>query len=219
MNENKNKKFKVELQINLITSLNESKDLFLIESDEIKSEKFLFSNKDNELFIINYINNNLEEMIDIVSKTKMLQILKLNSKIKIILFIKYNDITNSFSIFNSYKYQRTKNLYKAENCERIWKIFNKDEYIEINEEDIIKLGHLRLKFDKIFFENNNENNNILNNSIGGSSVSLENNNNIIINNIQKNIIYSTEPNETHYCRICYQKEVNKNDPLICPCKC
>ena len=39
---NENKKYKVELQINLITSVNESKDLFLIDSNEIKNEKLLF---------------------------------------------------------------------------------------------------------------------------------------------------------------------------------
>ena len=214
---NENKKFKVELQINLITSVNESKDLFLIDSTEIKNEKLSFSNKDSELFIINYINENSEEIIDIVSKNQMIQALRIYSKTKIILYIKYNEISNSFSILNSYKYQKLENLYKAENCERIWKIFNKDDYNEISEGDIIKMGYLRLKFDNIYFENSN--NIEINNSIEDSSGSMDNNINNNNNNNQKNIIYNTEPNDAHYCRICYQKEVNRNDPLICPCKC
>ena len=147
----------------------------------------------------------------------MIQALRIYSKPKIIIYIKYNDISNSFSILNSYKYQKMKNLYKAENCERIWKLLNKDDYNEISEGDIIKMGYLRLKFDKIFFENSK--NIEINNSIEDLSESMDNNINNNNNNMQKNIIYNTEPNESHYCRICYQKEVNRNDPLICPCKC
>ena len=218
MNENKRKNFKVELQINIITGVNYSNDLFLIDSNEIVNEKKIFSEKDNELFIIYYENNNLEEIIEIITKEKMQNILHLNSKIKLILYIKYNEKSNSYTLINSYKYQKIKNIYKAENCERIWKLFNKDELYEIQEEDIIKIGHLRLKFDKIFFKDENEENkNLLNDDKKGSSISLEEN---INNNISgKNIIYNTEPNETHNCRICYQREINKNDPLICPCKC
>ena len=213
MNENKNKKLNLDLEINIITSLNYSKDLFLIETNEIINKKVLFSEKDTELFIINYLINGTDEKIDIVSKINMLNALQLYSKTKIILCIKYNELSNSFSLFNSYKYQKIKNLYKVENCERIWKLFNKDELYEINEENIIKIGHLRLKFDKIFFENSI--NNECNNNNNDSSISSERN----INNNNNNIIFNTEPNETHYCRICYQKEISKNDPLICPCKC
>ncbi len=223
-----NKKFNVELQIDIITSMNNPKDLFMINSTEIKTEKLFFSNKDTELFIINYFNNeNLEEeKIEIVTKMKILEILQKNQKFKIILYIKYNDQSNSFSFFNSYKYHKMKNLYKAENCERIWKLFDKDVYNEIKEEDIIKIGHLRLKFDKIFFECNKDKNKEIiekNNMSDSMNSSHKNNNNMNnnnnIDNGGKNIIYNTEPNETHYCRICYQKEINKNDPLICPCKC
>lgn len=214
MTENNSKNFKVELQINLITGLNYTNDLFLIDSTEIINEKKIFSDKENELFIIYYINNNSEEKIEIIPKTNMLNILQLNPKLKIILYIKYNERTNSYTLINSYKYQKLKNIYKAENCERIWKLFNKDGLYEIFEEDIIKIGHLRLKFDKIFFSDENRNN-ILNDNNDSSGSGEQNN----INQSGKNIINNTEPNETHYCRICYQREVNKNDPLICPCKC
>ena len=210
---NENKKFNVDLKINIIKSTNDSKDLFLIDSTEIINDKLLFKNRDSELFIINYVNQNNEEIIEIVSKTNMIQILRIFPKAKIMLYIKFNELTNSFSLFNSYKYQKLKNLYKAENCERIWKLFNKDENNKIEEEDIIKIGYLRLKFDKIVFENNKKEKHIKNDSSILSDKNISNNNN------SKNIIYNTEPNEMHYCRICYQKEVNKNDPLICPCKC
>lgn len=212
MKDNKNK-FKVELQISIITSINNSKDLFLMDSNEPKNEKLLFSNKDKELFALDYLNENRNKKIVIVQKEKIIDILKNNSKIKVILYIKYNEISNSYSIFNSYKYQKIENLYGAENCERIWKLFKKDEYYEINEEDIIKIGHLRLKFDKIYFDDN----------IGEIEKKINNNNESSIssekNKSGKNINNNTEPNETHYCRICYQKEINNNDPLICPCKC
>ena len=218
MNENNSKNFKVELQINLITNLNYTNDLFLIESIEIMNEKKIFSEKEKELFIINYKNNNLEEKIEIVTKDNILKILQYNPKLKIILYVKYNEKSYSYTLINSYKYQQLKNIYKAENCERIWKLFNKEELYEIQEEDIIKIGHLRLKFDKIYFKDENkENKNILNDDNFGSSISIDQNNN---NNIsENNFIHDTEPNETHYCRICYQREINKNDPLICPCKC
>ena len=76
------------------------------------------------------------------------------------------------------------------------------------------MGYLRLKFDKIVFEHNKKEiiNKIESSSLSDKNISNNNNN-------SKNIIYNTEPNEMHYCRICYQKEINKNDPLICPCKC
>jgi hypothetical protein len=224
-----NKKYNVELQIDIITSMNNPKDLFLINSTEIKTEKLFFSNKDTELFIINYfVDENLEEeKIEIVTRMKVLEILQKKQKFKIILYIKYNEQTNSFTIFNSYKYQKMKNLYKAENCERIWKLFDKDEYNEIKEEDIIKIGHLRLKFDKIVFEQKKEDEMNDKNNLSDSMNSSDKKNNNARNEKNnnngdeggKNIIYNTEPNETHYCRICYQKEINKNDPLICPCKC
>ena len=211
---NENKKLNVDLKINIIKSSSDSKDLFLMDSTEIINDKLLFKNKDNELFIINYINQNSEEIIDIVPKTNMIKILRIFSKAKIILYIKFNEISNSFTLFNSYKYQKLKNLYRAENCERIWKLFNKDEENKIEEEDIIKMGYLRLKFDKIVFEHNKKEiiNKIESSSLSDKNISNNNNN-------SKNIIYNTEPNEMHYCRICYQKEINKNDPLICPCKC
>ena len=116
---NENKKLNVDLKINIIKSSSDSKDLFLMDSTEIINDKLLFKNKDNELFIINYINQNSEEIIDIVPKTNMIKILRIFSKAKIILYIKFNEISNSFTLFNSYKYQKLKNLYRAENCERI----------------------------------------------------------------------------------------------------
>lgn len=211
----KENKIKIELQINITASSNNSKDLFFLDLNDLKEEKLLsknvFSNKDGELFIIDYLNINSEQAIEIVSKSKIVEILKSNSKIKIILYIKFNEISNSFSMINSYKYQKIENLYKAENCERIWELFKKDEYNIIKEEDVIKIGHLRLKFDKIFFENNKKEDLNKRNNIESLASSEKNK--------SENIIYNTEPNETHYCRLCYQKEINNNDPLICPCKC
>ena len=58
MNE-KNKKFNVELHINIKSYINEFKDLFLVSSTkEIFSKKFLFTQQNKDSFIISYPNIN-----------------------------------------------------------------------------------------------------------------------------------------------------------------
>ena len=206
----KNKKFNVDLHINLKTYSNDFKDLFLVSSTkELSSKKYVFSQQMKELFIISYTDR---EFAEIIISQKLKEILKNNPSIKIISYIKYNEDNNSFIFCNSFKYQKKKNLYKPENCGRLWKLFHQNDLNLILQNDIIKLGYISLKFDKIFFSSNKKDNNNSN-----------------INIIQeKNSSFSCSDNENEkFCRICFQKgfgpvQGNGNgdlDPLISVCKC
>ena len=184
----KNKKFNVDLHINLKTYSNDFKDLFLVSSTkELSSKKYVFSQQMKELFIISYTDR---EFAEIIISQKLKEILKNNPSIKIISYIKYNEDNNSFIFCNSFKYQKKKNLYKPENCERLWKLFHQNDLNLILQNDIIKLGYISLKFDKIFFSSNKKDNNNSN-----------------INIIQeKNSSFSNSDNENEkFCRICFQK--------------
>ena len=71
MNE-KNKKFNVELHINIKSYINEFKDLFLVSSTkEIFSKKFLFTQQNKDSFIISYPNiNNKNNIIYKIRRDK-----------------------------------------------------------------------------------------------------------------------------------------------------
>ena len=223
MNE-KNKKFNVELHINIRTYLNEFKELFLISSSkEIFSKKFIFTQQDKDSYIVSYPNinnknilNASKETIDIVNSQKLKELTKIFPSIKIISYIKYDEIKNSFYLCNAFRYQKELNIYKPENCERLWKLLPQKELNIINQGDIIKLGYLSLKFDKIFFaQNKNE--------------SKSSNGNINIIQEKKGSFSSkSSSNENEkFCRICFQKgsgplSGSKDwdvDPLISVCKC
>ena len=212
----KNKQYNVDLHINLKAYLNDFKDLFLLSSTkEISTKKYIFSQQEKELYIISYPN---KESTEIIVSQKLKEIIKNNPSIKIISYIKYDENENSFIFCNSFKYQKKQNLYKPENCERLWKLFPQQELNLILQNDIIKLGYISLKFDKIFFSKNKEDNDC--------------NNNDNINIIQeKNSSYSSKINSEDenqkFCRICYQKGLgpiqgNRDwdiDPLISVCQC
>ena len=203
----KNKNFNVELHVNLKTYLNDFKNLFLISgAKEIENKNYIFTKKEKELYIISYENENKKEKKEIILKQKMKEILKNNPSIKIISYIKYNEIEQSFIFYNSFKYQKIQKIYNPENCERLWKLLPKDKLNIIQEKDIIKLGYISLKFDKIYFSNkSNENQNFI-----PSSENLENINIISEKNLKIN-------SKNNFCRLCYQK--GGQDPLICACRC
>ena len=205
----KNKKFNVELHINLKTYSNEFKDLFLLSNQKEKSsKKYIFSQQMKELYIISFSD---KEVIDIITYQKLKELKKNNPYIKIISYIKYEEDKNSFVFCNSFKYQKKLNKYKFENCERLWKLFQPQELNLINQNDIIKLGYISLKFDKIFFSNNKNENDNYNDKV-----------NIIQ---EKN---SPFIDKEKFCRICFQKgerQINEGnedldiDPLISVCQC
>ena len=69
MNE-KNKKFNVELHINIRTYLNEFKELFLISSSkEIFSKKFIFTQQDKDSYIVSYPNINNKNILNASKET------------------------------------------------------------------------------------------------------------------------------------------------------
>ena len=214
----KNKKFNVELHINLKTYLKDFKDLFLLKSTkEQSSKKYVFSQQTKELYIISYQTKEAKETTEIIISQKLKEIIKNFPLIKIISYIKFDEEKNSFIFCNSFKYQKKQNIYKPENCERLWKLLPQQDLHLISEKDIIKLGYISLKFDTIFFSKNK---------------SVNNDNNVNINIIQeKNSSFSSKLSDNteneKFCRICFQKglgpkSMNRDsdiDPLISVCKC
>ena len=205
----KNKKYNVELHINLKTYSNKYKDLFLLSNEKEKfSRKYTFSQQMKELYIITYPD---KETTDIIISQKLKELKKNNPSIKIISYIKYEENKNSFIFCNAFKYQKKLNKYNFENCERLWKLFQPHELNLINQNDIIKLGYISLKFDKIFFSQNKIDNDNYNDNI-----------NVIQ---EKNSSFN---DSEKFCRICFQKgegpipQGNEDldvDPLISVCHC
>ena len=117
-----------------------------------------------------------------------------------------------------------------ENCERLYELFPEDQYMNINEGDVIKIGRIRMKFDRISFMSKNKslyevinNNNLLNDS--QTLNSKENNETISVNKMLASSLVNptsarnTELNGKAYCRLCYQSDSTITDPLISPCNC
>ena len=223
MNE-KNKKFNVELHINIKSYLNEFKELFLISSSkEIFSKKFIFTQQNKDSYIVSYpninsknISNIPKETIEIVNSQKLKELIKIFPLIKIISYIKYDEIRNSFYLCNAFRYQKELSIYKPENCERLWKLLPQKELNIINQGDIIKLGYLSLKFDKIFFAQNKSENKSSNGNVN------------IIQEKKGSFSSKSSSNENEkFCRICFQKGTGPLpgskewgiDPLISVCKC
>jgi hypothetical protein len=130
----------------------------------------------------------------------------------------------------------------------MWLVISNNEYSSIKEGDIIKLGRLRLKFDKIVFNKTQTENNLytkVNNTINGmltTSINIKELDDFTISqnfnikdNISEDLNLMTSRNnyfldnniskkrggnlEKICCRLCYQEESNIRDPLLSPCKC
>ena len=226
----------VSLNIECKSWLKDTEDLFDFETKEIKSKIFYLSNEDKLSYIISTINENNEDEILLMNTVKNLEEkISLNpKKTKIITEINYNKQNSNFKFINPLHSENYNKIFYKENCERIWKNLSKENETEINEGDIIKLGRVRLKFDKIIFNNSQRNNTVntgINNFNSNSNQNNLNNSNNITNIIFNNSItgdlsnndlndYKNNLNENKFiCRICYRNESNINDPLISPCKC
>ena len=161
---------------------------------------------------------------------------------KIISHISFNKDQNCFLLKNPFTLSSLTKYYNKTNYERLYRVFNNDEYIEVNEKDVIKLGRVRLKFDKIHLNtkvtsNDNNNNNIKlnyisskfniaettrNNEMQNSTITshIHSNINDYNNNmININTSKSTNIKKHHQCRICYSNYSDLNNPLISPCNC
>ena len=215
--------------------LKNTDDLFDFESDNKLTKFYSINKEDKENYIISF-KENFEEANDIISAEELKEKLSQNLTTKIISILIYNNYTSSFSLINSFKRKNRDYLFTPKNCERIWTVIPQDDYTIIKEGDIIKLGRLRLKFDKINFSKNNlkTDNNLITSRASNTMINtmqmttsndlFMNINNNISEEITKNNLFievekDKESTEKIYCRLCYQEESTILDPLLCPCKC
>lgn len=228
MSENENSY--LELDIKSRIWLNKEDDLFDFQSTEIKTKNYTLKKEDKENYIIKYKLNNIEDNNNILSLDKLRKKIRENPSTKIISVLVYNSTTFNFGILNSYKKKNNEYIYKPNNCGRMWSYVEKDEFTDIKEGDIIKLGRLRLQIDEICFKNYEKKpKKSLNSNLILTTTffkELEDTRYIIDDKDSKSKIeFPTNSinktiNEKKFCRLCYQEEEdNIMDPLISPCKC
>lgn len=144
-----------------------------------------------------------------------------------------NSHKNNFQITNPIRSSLLQKIInQRSNLSRTWIISPKGEETEIHLGDIIKLGRVRLKFDKIVLKNQNNNLNITN--INPLATNVNPNNDLsgfanaamgTITNINNSVNDSNagesfrNNTEGQYCRICYRVDSDISNPLISPCKC
>ena len=157
-----------------------------------------------------------------------------NSRSNFLILSEFHFKNNNFQIHNPILSKELYSNIKNKNqITRTWKISPKNIETEIKVGDIIKLGRVRLKFDKIYLKNINlqtinKNSNTPNLQ---SNKFISNYYTNSYNNINNNTCYEEEKNNNNndensensntknLCRICYSSESNINNPLISPCKC
>jgi hypothetical protein len=223
----------IELKINCRTWLKDTEDLFDFETSNIITNIYTYANLDKDYYIIKYkdeSDDKQKEKINFINSNLIKQKIKTNNTTKIVGVLKFNKLKGNIKITNSFK--SINSLYMPENCERLYELFPIDKYINIEEGDIIKIGRIRMKFDRISFKSKDKslydiiNTNLLNNS--QTINSKENNETISINKMMASSIVNqssarnTELNNVNnkpYCRLCYQTESTITDPLISPCNC
>ena len=219
-----------ELKINCTTWLKDTEDLFDFEATNIITNKYIYPNLDKDYYIIKYKDESDEkqkEKINFINSNLIKQKIKTNNTTKIVGILKYNKLKSNIKIINSFKL--INNLYMPDNCERIYELFPIDKYINIEEGDIIKIGRIRMKFDRISFKSKDKtlydiiNKNLLNNS---QTLNSKDNESLSINkNLTTTIVNQSSARNTElinnkpYCRLCYQSESTISDPLISPCNC
>jgi hypothetical protein len=227
----------LELKINCRTWLKDTEDLFDFEASNVSINIYTYPNLDKDFFITKYKDDTDEkqkEKINFIQSNVIRQKINSNNTTKIVGVLKYNKLKSNVQIINAFKSSLLNNLYMPENCERLYELFPIDKYININEGDIIKIGRIRMKFDKISFKSKDKSfydlvyKNILNNSQVLNS--KENNETMsahrilassIVNNQSsaRNTEFNNNNNNKPYCRLCYQSESTVTDPLISPCNC
>ena len=177
----------VLLNIETNTWLKETEDLFDFETKEIKINNFNLINDDKISYIISFINDDNNEEIQIIKNSTFLQekVYTYQNRVKILCEILYDKQNSTFDIINPYYSKNIKSFFKKENYERIWNNLPKTDLTEIKEGDIIKLGRIRLKFNKIVLNNDNNNNENFNdlNDLNNSIINNNNNHNISMNSI------------------------------------
>ena len=212
-------------------------DLFDFEAEDIKKNEI----KINSFYPETYLISNNEEIFLLNSNQDLQLKSNKNYDSSFLILSEINYSNNSFIINNPIHSFNLKEIIKKKNqITRTWKISQRNKESEIKEGDIIKLGRVRLKFDKICIKNNSieqnkinilkqNTNNIHNNSY--YNLNLSNNNITNVNqslneskisndkNIHENINEESSSNHKYYCRICYRSDSDIENPLISPCKC
>ena len=212
-------------------------DLFDFEAEDIKKNEI----KINSFYPETYLISNNEEIFILNSNQDLQLKSNKNYDSSFLILSEINYSNNSFIINNPIHSFNLKEIIKKKNqITRTWKIAQKNKESEIKEGDIIKLGRVRLKFDKICIKNNlieqnkinilkQNTNNVHNNSY--YNLNLSNNNITNVNqslneskisndkNIHENINEESSSNHKYYCRICYRSDSDIENPLISPCKC
>ena len=212
-------------------------DLFDFEAEDIKKNEI----KINSFYPETYLISNNEEIFILNSNQDLQLKSNKNYDSSFLILSEINYSNNSFIINNPIHSFNLKEIIKKKNqITRTWKISQRNKESEIKEGDIIKLGRVRLKFDKICIKNNlieqnkinilkQNTNNIHNNSY--YNLNLSNNNITNVNqslneskisndkNIHENINEESSSNHKYYCRICYRSDSDIENPLISPCKC
>ena len=212
-------------------------DLFDFEAEDIKKNEI----KINSFYPETYLISNNEEIFILNSNQDLQLKSNKNYDSSFLILSEINYSNNSFIINNPIHSFNLKEIIKKKNqITRTWKISQRNKESEIKEGDIIKLGRVRLKFDKICIKNNlieqnkinilkQNTNNVHNNSY--YNLNLSNNNITNVNqslneskisndkNIHENINEESSSNHKYYCRICYRSDSDIENPLISPCKC
>ena len=212
-------------------------DLFDFEAEDIKKNEI----KINSFYPETYLISNNEEIFILNSNQDLQLKSNKNYDSSFLILSEINYSNNSFIINNPIHSFNLKEIIKKKNqITRTWKISQRNKETEIKEGDIIKLGRVRLKFDKICIKNNlieqnkinilkQNTNNVHNNSY--YNLNLSNNNITNVNqslneskisndkNIHENINEESSSNHKYYCRICYRSDSDIENPLISPCKC
>ena len=155
-----------------------------------------------------------------------------------------NSNNQNFIITSPFFSPSLNSVFNSNNClSRLWQVSSRNSETVINVGDVIKLGRVRLKVDKIQLNENNTNSyninvtnlqssyNTLNamsemrhinskgnlDNCGGNTIT--NINNSINVEEDKDSKANKKGNDQKCCRICYSPESDINDPLISPCKC
>ena len=212
-------------------------DLFDFEAEDIKKNEI----KINSFYPETYLISNNEEIFILNSNQDLQLKSNKNYDSSFLILSEINYSNNSFIINNPIHSFNLKEIIKKKNqITRTWKISQRNKESEIKEGDIIKLGRVRLKFDKICIKNNNNsieqckinffpqnsnffhnnsfyNLNLSNNNITNVNQSL--NDSKISNEKNENLYEDSSSNQKYYCRICYKSDSDIENPLISPCKC
>ena len=225
----------MELKINCTTWLKETEDLFDFETSNIIKNTYTESNLDKDIYIIKYKNetdNKQKEKIAFINNYLIKQKILTNDTTKIVGTLKFNKLKTNLKIINSFKSRLSDNLYQPENCERLYELFPLEEFVNIEEGDLIKIGRIRMKFDRISFKSKDKtlydiiNKNLINNSQTINSKdnyeTVSMNKNLSSPLVNQSSARNTEMNfgnQKPNCRLCYQSESSITDPLISPCNC